>query len=363
MTGKLGARWKPLKDLVIRGSYGRGFRAPGIGELFGSQSRFDAVINDPCSDFNRAEVPQAVRNRCIALGVPAGGGYEQLNPQISVTTGGNRGLKPETSDSYNFSVAYSPEALKGKEWVEALDLELTYWDVSLDGAIAPLDAQLQIDRCVSGGDDAACSGIKRQASGTIFDFANTLQNIGGIETRGVDLAMTFTMPRKPFGQFRVTSQSSFLIDYWQKDPAANGFEITELEGTVAGEPERAFPKLKSSLVIDWFFGEWAAGLTTRYIHKVREQCRDLAGNEGTCSDFNETDDSLSTNLLDPTIYNDVQATWRPKAAPDLTVTAGVNNLLNQDPPTCYSCSLNGFNGTTYDVPGVFGYVSAAYQLQ
>ena len=84
---------------------------------------------------------------------------------------------------------------------------------------------------------------------------------------------------------------------------------------------------------------------------------------GTCSDIKEDDLAASTNHLGATVYNDVQVVWSPAFAPALTVTAGVNNLLNRDPPTCYSCSLNGFNGTTYDVPGIFGYLSAAYRMQ
>ena len=63
------------------------------------------------------------------------------------------------------------------------------------------------------------------------------------------------------------------------------------------------------------------------------------------------------------MYNDLQLIWSPEFDHGLTVTAGVNNLFDRDPPTCFSCSLNGFNPATYDVPGVFGYVSAAYHVQ
>src|SRR6185503_2475178 len=66
-TGKIGARWKPTKDLIFRGSVGSGFRAPSIGELFAAKSRFDAMLVDPCSNFNRAEVSAETRARCIAL--------------------------------------------------------------------------------------------------------------------------------------------------------------------------------------------------------------------------------------------------------------------------------------------------------
>lgn len=63
------------------------------------------------------------------------------------------------------------------------------------------------------------------------------------------------------------------------------------------------------------------------------------------------------------VYNDLRFTWMPSFDTGLVVAAGVNNLLDVDPPICYSCSLNGFNGATYDVPGIFGYLNASYQVQ
>jgi iron complex outermembrane receptor protein len=49
-TLKAGARWRVNNDLLLRGGFGQGFRAPGIGELFGSNARFDQTLADPCSD-------------------------------------------------------------------------------------------------------------------------------------------------------------------------------------------------------------------------------------------------------------------------------------------------------------------------
>ena len=45
-TTKFGLNWRPMKDLLVRGTFGEGFRAPGIGELFGTFSRFDATLDD-----------------------------------------------------------------------------------------------------------------------------------------------------------------------------------------------------------------------------------------------------------------------------------------------------------------------------
>jgi iron complex outermembrane receptor protein len=359
-TGKIGARWKPTKDLIFRGSVGSGFRAPSIGELFAAKSRFDAMLTDPCSNFNRAEVPQATRDRCIGLGVPADGSYSQLNPQISVSTGGNRELKPETSRSINVSAAYSPAALQDKAWVANLDFELAYWNIRLDAAISALDAQLQLDRCV-GGEAVLCNGIVRNTVGSIVSFNNELKNLGGINVRGLDMTVTYRGPRKPFGRIRATSQSAYLLAYDEKVPSSAGFETVERVGTIAGTPERAWPRFKTSLALGWLYKQLEVTLTTRYIHSLTEQCRGLADFPGTCSNPNPDDDDLSTNELGAMVYNDIQLLWAPQR--DLTITAGVNNMFNRNPPTCYSCSLNGFNGLTYDVPGVFGYVSATYHVQ
>ena len=64
-TTKFGLNWRPVQDLLLRGTWGEGFRAPGIGELFGTFSRFDQTLADPCS----APVAPANVANCAALGV------------------------------------------------------------------------------------------------------------------------------------------------------------------------------------------------------------------------------------------------------------------------------------------------------
>jgi len=361
-TGKVSARWKPIQDLVLRGGFGSGFRAPSIGELFGSKSQFAPVLPDPCSDFNNSGVSEATKQRCIALGVPANGSYTQANTQIGVTTGGNRALAPETSTSINISLAYSPSWLQDRPWVDSLDLELAFYDIELDNAISALDAKLQLDQCVLGGDNRSCEGITRSAQGAISSFNNVLLNIGGITVRGLDLTLSYRVPRHSFGKFRATWQSSYLLAYRTTVPSTDGFVTTDLVGTVSGTPTHAFPRVKSNLALSWMYQGFDVSLITRYIHSVTEQCPGLSEFPGTCSNPNE-DDTKATNKLGITVYSDVQVMWSPAFDHQLTVTAGVNNLFNRDPPNCYSCSLNGFEGTTYDVPGVFGYLSAAYHVQ
>lgn len=358
LTGKFGGRWKPLHDLVIRGSYGMGFRAPSIGELYGAASRFDATITDPCNmltDANRAG--------CIASGVPADGSYMMNNPQTSVSTGGNRALEPERSRSLNVSIAWAPTFLQDRRWADRFDVELGYYRITLDGAIGALDAQLQLERCVAG-DAVACMGIERASTGTITSFSNTLRNLSKLETSGIDFKVNYQTGMLPIGRLRARWFSNFLIDYAEFVPTASDYQKIELQGLVRGEPEKAYPRLKSNLMFEWMLDELTFMLGTRYIHSVREPCQGLRG-LASCSDFsaNEMEDETSTNVLRVKVYNDVRVTWNPSFDERLTVMIGVNNIFNVDPPTCYSCALNGFNGATYDVPGVFGYISAGYTTQ
>ncbi len=48
-TPKYGLRWQITDEFVLRTSYAEGFRAPTIGELFGSAARADLQLSDPCS--------------------------------------------------------------------------------------------------------------------------------------------------------------------------------------------------------------------------------------------------------------------------------------------------------------------------
>ncbi|MEL7369923.1 MAG: TonB-dependent receptor, partial [Myxococcota bacterium] len=363
-TFKVGMRWRPFEDLLIRGTFAQGFRAPGIGELFGSASRFDQTLNDPCSDLlgsNGTAAPENVRQNCIQQGVPADGSYQQFNPQISVTTGGNRELDPETSDSWTATMAYSPWWLNTLSWVQQFSLELTYYRISVEGAIQAIDAQVQLDRCAETGDPVLCAGISRTGEGTINGFANRLTNIGEVEVDGFDIVLSYSTPDTSAGRFGIFWPSSFLFNFTQRVPSADGFEVIEREGREVGDPEQAFPQFKSSLIISWVLDRWSAFFTNRYIHSVTEPCRGLEEFPDTCSDPNPNDDSLSENKLEARLYTDLQVSYRPPVLDDrLNISVGVNNLFNQDPPACYSCALNGFDATTYLVPGVFGYVRAAY---
>lgn len=332
--------WKPVPDLRLRGSYAEGFRAPSIGELFGTPSRFDQEVVDPCSAVN-GQIPAAVRENCIAQGVPADGSYVQLNSQISVITGGNQDLLPEESESLVFGAVFSPS------FIPRLSLEVNYFDIEVTGAIQAIQAETLLGRCAGQNDPLSCAAITRTASGQISQISGLLQNIAGIETRGLDATLNYRIPTASAGTFGLYWTNSFLFDYTVTVPATEGFTRISREGTEQGSPDQAFPKFKSTAILDWTMGEFGASLTGRYISAVRET-------------------QANDNRLGRRLYTDLQLRWELAGLggreDGFGFAVGVNNLFDTDPPACFSCGLNNFDPTTYDVPGVYYYARATVRM-
>ena len=352
---KYGGLWQVSDFLTIRGGFTEGFRAATIGELFGSLSRNDAILVDPCS----APVAASLAANCIALGVPVT--YTQINAQISTTVGGNPNLQAEESDAWNVGLTIAP---KGDNFfLQNFVAEANYYDIEITGAIQAPNAQLLLDGCATTLDPAFCGSITRNSAGFITSFSNQLTNIGGINTRGIDWSMKFDVPIGS-SNLNINWLSTYLIDYTELTPISSGFLAESREGDLRGTPQQAFPRLKSTMFADLDIGSINVRSTLRYISGLTEQCRGFTAIQGIsgavgCSNYNATDDSLSTNRLKAKLYLDLAASLAINDRAEFTI--GVNNILDTDPPPCFSCQAGGFDPATYDVPGQFGFVRLTYR--
>ncbi|QQV78832.1 TonB-dependent receptor [Sphingomonas aliaeris] len=340
------ALWKPVADVLLRASYATGFRAPSIGELFGGRSRFDNPINDPCSNIAGSPYQSSavVRANCTADGVPASGSYAEDPGQLPVITQGNSKLRPEKSRSMLFGAVYSPAWARRSGFASNFSFEANYYDIRVDNAIAAVDANLTLNNCALRADAASCALTVRTSNGFINEIDGTLQNLDSIRTRGIDAVLNYRTPVTSVGTFGLSINATRLLKY--RLSASNGFVMINREGTERGSPDQAFPKLKGNATIDWSLGGVAASFTGRYISGVTEIKAD-----GT------------PNRLDKRFYGDAQIILSPSFLQNrASFTIGVNNVFNTDPPACFSCSLNNFDPTTYDVPGQFGYLRLSYKM-
>ena len=346
-TPKYGLRWQVTDDLVLRTTYAEGFRAPSIGELYGSAARADLQLFDPCSVGLGGTAPRGNPANCAALGVPTG--FQQANSQISVTTGGNRELEPERSRSFSAGFVWSPWFGNDTSWSERFDVEVTFYRHNIDGAIQAINAQTQLDLCVDTLDPIYCDGITRASTGAVSSFNNRLTNLGSIKTDGWDVDMFWTLPQSDIGQFKLGWKNTFVGRYeatgaaGQRQPQKPGVEVAD----------SSIPEWTSNASIGWSLDNWSANWTVRHISELTEDCGDAVAFP-VCSD-----QVAGKNTLAATTYHDLQVGYKIDWMKGLQLTAGLNNVFDKDPPICLSCSLNGYDASTYDIPrGRYWYMRA-----
>ncbi len=102
--------------------------------------------------------------------------------------------------------------------------------------------------------------------------------------------------------------------------------------------------------------QFSASWVIRHIDSLTEDCSDFVG-LGLCSN-----DAEATNTLGSTTYHDFQVGYRLDMLRGVDFTAGLNNAFDKDPPLCFSCSLNGLDASTFDLPGQVWYVRAAVKF-
>lgn len=349
-SGKLsltgGALWKPTADVLLRGSYAQSFRAPSIGELFGAQSRFDQPLSDPCTNVAGSlyQSSATVRTNCTANGVPANGSYQEpQGGQLPVLTGGNPALKPETARTLLFGGVYSPEWARGGA-LRVFNLEVNYYDIKLEGAIASIGADVLLNRCALSGDALSCAAVRRTPAGFISAINGVLLNTGTIRTREIDATFNMRTDLTSAGKFGLTVITNFLLAYEEGVPATSGITVTSYKGFERGSPDQAYPKFKATAIADWTLGPVTTSVTGRYVSAV-------------------TEIQDPTKRLASRFYTDFQIQIRPAFMDsNFALTLGMNNVFNLSPPPCFSCSLNNYDPTTYDVPGRFAYVRVSYRM-
>jgi len=350
-TYKGGVRWQPFQDFAIRGTYSTGFRAPNLGELYGL-TQFGATLQDPCSDAVVGNTPLA--NACRAQGAP--NGFQQANTQITTFTGGNPNLQPEKSDSYTAGIQYRASWAEQKLASDHLTFEATYYNHKVKGAIQAADIQALLSACLAAGgtDPVLCKGFTRVAGGNLAPPENFLENLGEIKTSGEDLKANWQSMPFSFGHLSVGVQATRVNDYTAVDQNGNADQRT-----VGVEVRNsAIPEWRMNAQIGWALADWEAGWTVRYLSAVTESCAAAlaVGVDGcaTRADFHE---------LEAVVYNDLQISWNNAfTLKGLKLDAGVNNMFGVNPPICFSCTLNGYDAGTYDLPGAFWNVRATYKF-
>lgn len=389
---KLSLQWRPIEDLLVRGSWGKGFRAPSIGELYSGVATGRPSTNDPCSidSPSTVNVP-SIRANCAAAGVPTG--FKKQNAQSFLSTGGNAKLQPETSKNKTLGFVYAPSFLEG------FDTSIDWYNIQISNAIGARSAQSIIDGCYINGIADRCKLITRDPTGQFFNNPGEIINIvglnqnfkGGLEIEGIDFGLHYKFRTDSYGDFRFNWDNAYIIYYGDigqpKRGQVNGdgdisegntIGRTQITGSSTGSTQF---RLRSTLNAVWTLKDFSFSGTLERYSKIVDTCntatntaaalkaRGVTNFTNYCTDptflYNKYSFDTSGKVVavpsvtprttfNPVVYVDIRASYRlPWKG---VVSAGIRNLFDKDPPISSDAFANSFD-PQYRIPGRFFYAS------
>ena len=342
-NSKIALEWRPIQDLLLRGTASQVFRAPDISELYAGTTGGALAATDVCDGYTGGH-PQACAN------VPTNGSFQQINPQIGVRSAGSvpagYDLKPEYGKSFDFGLVYSPH------WVQGLSLSADAWRIHLNDTIVDgLDPTTIMNECYYS--ERLCSLINRAGNGQISYIELPTVNLGETWAAGIDSTVQYNFATDRYGKFNLSLNSTYMQRYdVNTAPGDPSVPTTHCAGTycpVYGE----FPRWRGLATFNWSKGAWSASWTIRYIGRTQVGSADLS--QGYSAD--ETIPG-AVHAIGAYAYHNISGSYAFTQY-HTTVSLGIDNLSDKQPPMFYQWGSNSnTDAYTYDLIGRYYWMRA-----
>lgn len=313
---KIGIRYQPSTTFLLRAQASTGFRAPTLFEKNGPPSRNDTsnAYNDPI--FCPGGVPSSD---------PAANPLRDCDLQQFKLQGGNINLKPEKSKTFSFGTVFEP--------VPAVTLSADYWNIKLKDKIDALP-----EATIYGNFEKYRARFLRNPDGSPFAIEDFLENLGKVETDGIDLGLVWRMPKSDMGVFTLNMDGTWLHSYKYQNSPDEGF--TENVGRFADVYVKF--RWQHTLSLGWKSGPWGATLSQSFKTGYIDQ---------------DNGPEVSSYAL----WN-LTGSYEPIKG--LTLMAGVKNLFDKEPPLSRQSQLfqQGYDARYTDPTGRALYLRASYSF-
>ncbi len=351
ISPKASLSFRPIKDVLLRGSVGKGYRAPTLYENlrpFTSGNNTNANWSDPI--------------RCPG-GVPINNSVGTLQDECAVqqptALEGSKSLKPEKSDQYSLGIVFSPMA--------DLTIGVDYWDVKIKQAIAQ-KSEIQVlgqpttykdfiyrydPALFPNGwvDDGNATGAIKGSTNPNFPIAYVYlpyDNTAKFFAAGLDFNLQFKQKLGAYGNF------GFALDgtYYTKHGYQN-FGEASVSDIGAYKDFGPVPRWRHALTLSYGIGSWNGSLTNNYSGGYKDYIN--AANVGA-TNYPEIRQVKAYSTLD------TQISWT--GIKNLNLVVGVKNLLDQDPPSSRTETnfQTGYDATFTNPIGRAYYLRVGYKF-
>ncbi|MFC5475272.1 TonB-dependent receptor [Paraherbaspirillum soli] len=324
---KVALRWQPAKDLMFRTSYSTGFRAPSLYEMNDPNSKtFTASqFNDPVLCPGGKVAPNGVSAR-------------DCEQQFLRLGGGNKKLEPEKSTSFSLGTVFEP--------VKDVMVSVDYWNIKIKNQISVVPAS-----DIFGNPVKYAENFVRKPDGTLDYITDTNVNLGNVHTQGFDLGFAWRLPKTAWGNFGLALDGTYVTQYDYQ--AERGGEYKNNLAVYAGGVGNAggvVARWRHTATLNWSKGPWSAVLQQSFTTGYRDQ-----NSKTVAAAYKEH------QVASYTRYN-LSGTYT--GFKNLSLTAGIKNLFNTDPPASNVTDnfQYGYDARYTDPIGRAFFVRANYQF-
>ncbi len=345
-TYKLSARWTPISTLLVRGSYGTGFKAPTMNDIADPEKNFGSSNFFACPAFP-ANDPR------LKLCKPGSSEYNLLTKGNPLK--GNAGLQAETSKQFTVGMRIEP--------VPSFSFGIDYWDVKLKDQVQSL-SQNQIFTTPALANQWIKAYFDPIQKSNVLAAVLSPVNLASSHYSGIDWDTTWRVGKFGFGALTANWTGTYMINAEQDVPGAGAIEksvgrFNSYNDVVFRIISRAVVSLRTSdrllnsLTFSYRSGYHDQPLTT---DDAAIRVVNADGTYGALADMQRDVDDYMT--ID----------WQAKynLSKNFTLTGGIKNLLDEDPPTSVRNAGGGnhvgYDGRYTDPLGRTFYLTANYKF-
>jgi iron complex outermembrane recepter protein len=299
---KLGLRWQPSKQVLVRSSAGTGFRAPSFSELYrptvnGSSPAF--IFDTVIADFD----------------------------QWPTTKQANPALKPEKSKQFSIGVVLEP--------VRGASASVDYWSIRKTDVISDLN-----EKTILSNPTRYAAYITRDSSDTPTILLKK-ENQGQLRTSGLDVDLSYRAEAGEIGRFSFGFNGTYIMEYERQF----GKQEPLVSNVGRFLNDQVIQRWRHRASVDWSLGDFGVTLGNTFYSSY-------------------TDDNYLPNVAPGKVkaYSlwDMSASWA--VTKQWSLRGGVSNLLNTEPPFSNQSYyfLSTFDPTYTDPRGRGFYASMKY---
>jgi iron complex outermembrane receptor protein len=310
---KLSLRYSPSPQWLIRGSYNTGFRVPTFNQIFNPASSSQYTGRDLVDPLTCPSlVPSSTDPGCTALGI-----------DVDIINGGKTDLGPEEAKQFSLGVIFEPS--------RHFSIGLDWWSINRTNTIQILGLeQLQENFALFP------QNFLRDSTGKLVAIDQRWVNAGETETSGLELSVRGNAGFNG-GTLLMGADVSYLLEKRSRVVASAPFGDSEIgQFTFSGDLGLRW---KHTAFVTYNKGDWSTTLTQVYRSGYKDQVSPGVAS-GTVSPIN----------YDPKVkpYEIFHLSVAYSGIKNLTVSAGIKNVFNTDPPFANNYDSNFGSGSSWE---------------